>query len=88
MRKTGKKCICNICMDDTSDQDNELEIISETVKPQSNYDDVSKLLNQAVERKLMQQYPRLELAGKKIRICNICNICSLYSKFDFFLAYL
>ena len=55
-------------MDDTSDQDNELEIISETVKPQSNYDHTSKLLNQAAKRKLMQKYPRLKLAGKEIRV--------------------
>ena len=55
-------------MDDTSDQDNELEIISETVRPQSNYDNSSKLLNHAVKRRLMQQYPRLELAGKTIRV--------------------
>ena len=55
-------------MDDPSDQDNEIEIISETVKPQSNNDDSSKLLNQAVKGKLMKQYPGLELTGKKIQV--------------------
>ena len=57
-------------MDDSSDQDNEIEIISEAVKPhpQSNNDDSRNLLNQAVKGKLMQQYRGLELTGKKIQV--------------------
>ena len=62
--------ICRLtdAMDDPSDQENEIEIISEIVKPQGNNDDTNKLLNQAVIGKLRQQYPGLELAGKKVRV--------------------
>ncbi len=52
-------------MNDPSDTDDEIEIISETV---SINDNASKVLNLAVKRKLRQQFPTFEMAGKKIRV--------------------
>ena len=54
-------------MNNQSDQD-KIEIISERVKKPSICDDTDKVLNQSVKRKLRQQYPSLDLAGKKIRV--------------------
>ena len=49
-------------------QDNGIEIISETVTPTNIKDNSSTVLNQAVKRKLRQQFPSLEMAGKKIKV--------------------
>ena len=51
-----------------SQPDNEIEIISETVTSTNINDNSSTVLNQAVKRKLRQQFPSLEMAGKKIKV--------------------